>query len=208
MKKIQIILAITTVIFFMACGGGNKDGNSKSKVSVSTVEKSGLTINIGGEKKKFEPNSSWARHSAKSFFPNSDGSGKFSTSSTTIIPANVELDKERGIASINKKKLEKEDQFRVHFGFSGEKDTDEKTPIKVGEDVTKEDFAPNKIEFVTIYHFADGKETSVELDDNKWKGKINISGVNETTISGSIDITDGENTVKGTFSAEGEKSVK
>lgn len=35
-----------------------------------------------------------------------------------------------------------------------------------------------------------------------------ISGVSGTTITGSIDITDGENTVKGTFSAEGEKSVK
>ncbi len=206
MKKIQIILAITTAIFFMACGGGNKDGNSKSE---SVVEKSEITIKIGESEKKIEPSSSWAYHSVKSFSPNSDGSGSFKTSSTTIILANIELDKERGIASINKKKLDKPEQFRVHFGFTGEKGTDEKTPIKAGEYVTKEgDFIPNKVEFVTIYQVVDGTERAVELDDKKWKGKINISGVSGTTINGSIDITDGENTVKGTFSAEGEKSVK
>ncbi len=67
---------------------------------------------------------------------------------------------------------------------------------------------PNKVEFISIYHVVDGKETEVEFVDKTMNGKITISGVNGTTINGSIDITDGENTVKGTFSAEGEKSVK
>ncbi len=178
MKKIQIILAITIALFFMACGGGSNDGNSKNEGSKPTAEKSEITMNIGGQEKKFEPSSTWANHSVKSFSPNSDGSGQFQTSSTTIILANIELDKERGISSIQKKQLDKDGQFRVHFGFSGEKGTDEKTEIKAGDYQTNVDsYAPNKVEFVTIYHVAGGKETSVELDDKVIKGKITISGL-------------------------------
>ena len=69
-------------------------------------------------------------------------------------------------------------------------------------------YAPNKVEFVTIYHVVDGKETAVELDDKTMTGKITISGLSGTKMYGSIDITDGKNSVKGTFEAEGEKSVK
>ena len=139
MKKIQIILAITTALFFIACGGGNKDGNSSSEASKPSAGNSEITVSIGGQEKKFVPSSTWATHSVKSFSPNSDGSGQFKTSSTTIILANVELDKERGITSINKKQLDQPEQYRVHFGFSGEKGTDEKTEIKAGDYQTNAD---------------------------------------------------------------------
>lgn len=204
MKNALIVLAITTALFFIGCGTGNSDS-----VKPASSGKSELTVSIGGQEKKIVPSSTWATHSVKSFSPNSDGSGQFKTSSTTIILANLELDKERGIASINKKKLDQPQQYRVHFGFSGAKGTDEKAEIKAGEYQTNVDrYAPNKVEFVTIYHVVDGKETAVELDDKVMNGKITISGLSGTKIYGSLDVTDGKNTVKGTFEADGDKSVK
>lgn len=204
MKKLQIILAIATALFFAGCAAtGEKKADDGG--SAPAAEKPEIVFSVDGKENKFEPSGSWAYHTAKSYSKKDD---KFTTASTTIYLANVEIDGSGGFNTANKP-LDKEGQYRVSFGFSGEKGTDEKTPIKVGDYVAKsESFEPNKLDWVKIYHVAQGKESEVELDDKSWKGKATISGIDGTNVAGSIDITDGKNTVKGTFSAKGDKSVK
>jgi hypothetical protein len=197
MKKIQIILVIMTAVFFMtACGGGS--GNQ------SVAQKSEITVNTDGMEKKFEPTSTWAYHSTKTFTANSETS---TASITTVVLANFELDTQQAFISLGKQKLDKPEQIKVMFSFTGEKDTKVETPIKAGE-YTAEADKFRKVEPPTIYYVADGKEKSVEFDRNTMKGQLTISGVSGTTITGSIDVTDGKNSLKATFSANGQKSVK
>lgn len=199
MKKIQIILIIMTALFFMACGGGGKSEGGKLD-----VEKSEITVKADTVDKTFEPTSTWAYHSTKTF---SDSSGSSKSSITTVVLANFELASEQAFISLGKQKLEKPEQIKVSFGFTGEKETSVDTPIKTGE-YTAEADKFSKFETPTIYYFAEGNEKSVEFEQNTFKGKLTINKVSGTTISGSIDATDGKNTLKGNFSANGHKSVK
>ena len=66
----------------------------------------------------------------------------------------------------------------------------------------------SKVEKPKILYYVDGKEESIEFERNTSKRKITISGVSGTSITGDIDITDGKNSLKGSFSANGHKSVK
>lgn len=202
MKKTQIILVVTTALFFMACGGGNSNGKSEDGKPVA--EKSEITVKADGVEKTFEPTSTWAYHSTKSF---TDSSGASTSSITTIVLADFELDSEKAFISLGKQKLDKPEQIKVMFGFTGEKDTKVETPIKAGEYAAEADKF-SKVETPTIYYFADGQEKSVEFERNTFKGKLTINKVSGTTITGSIDVTDGKNTLKGSFSANGHKSVK
>lgn len=202
MKKINIILIFALAIFLAACGGAGGIGGGKSEI----------TATVDGQEKKFEPTSSWAYHSTKNFSLLIDGNREMSKSSiTTIFLANFELDSSQAFNSLGKQKLDKPEQVKVRFGFTGEKDSTVETSVAKGEYTPEPDDNKQKymkISSATIYRFADGKEEEIEFDMKKTTGKLTITGVSGTTVSGLIDITDGKNSLKGTFSANGDKSVK
>jgi hypothetical protein len=203
MKKHFLILTIA--VFFAACGG---TANNSESGSESLSQKSEIAFNVGGQEKKFEPNSTWAYHSTKTFSSIVDGKSEMSTASiTTIVLGNFELDTTQAFISLSKQKLDKPEQIKVMIGFTGEKDSKVDTPIKKGEYKAEGDKF-SKIESLKIFYFADGKEQIVDLDDKMMKGTLNIKSVSGTTITGDIDVTDGKTSLKGTFSANGHTSVK
>lgn len=193
MKKLLIPLTILIGVFLVACGGG---GSSE------------VTVKVDGQDKKFEPSSTWAYHSTKTFsYPENGKTVMTKSSISSIVLANYKLDTEQAFISLNKQKIDKPEQIKIMFSITGEKDSSVDVPVKAGE-YTAEAERFSKVDGVTIYYLADGNEKRVSLNDRKLKGKINISGVSNGTISGDIDVTDGENSVKGSFSATGDKSVK
>ncbi|MGE3468108.1 MAG: hypothetical protein AB7J13_14400 [Pyrinomonadaceae bacterium] len=197
--KLVLGVLIAAVMLIAACGGASPGGDS-----------SDLNLTIEGAQNTLSPKSSWAYHTSKSFSSSKDGqTDMFTSSSTTVVLANYELDTTQAFISLNKQKLDKPEQIKVSFGFSGEKGTSSSTPIAAGEYVAKKEmFEGNKLEFVTIYRFADGKQQQVSLNEKEWTGSLKINGVSGNVLSGSIDVTDGKNAIKGSFSANGHKSVK
>ncbi|MEZ5346757.1 MAG: hypothetical protein R2681_14495 [Pyrinomonadaceae bacterium] len=194
MKKLVPILLVAFSIFAAGCGGLGAGSN--------------ISVKVDGKEHTFEPKSTWAYHSTKSFSYPEDGKTVLTKSSVThIVLANFDLDTSQAFISLGKQKLEKPEQIKITLSITGEKETSVDTPIKAGAYKAEEEKF-NKVDSVTIYYFADGEEKRMILDDKKLKGTINIASVSDGTINGDVDVTDGENTVKGGFSAKGDKSVK
>lgn len=194
MKNLFIII-ITLLLAFMFTGCGNT-GSSEIKVKVD------------GQEKNFEPKSTWAYHSTKSFsYPENGKTIMTKSSISNIVLANYELDTEQAFISLSKQKIDKPEQIKVMFSITGDKESSVETPIKTGE-YSSEAERFNKVDGVTIYYFSDGQEKRVIMDGNKMKGKIIIDSVTDGTISGSIDANDDDNSVSGSFKAVGHKSVK
>ncbi len=201
MYRMSILTAVAVfAVFSAACGGGGSLGGGSSDIKLT----------IDGKESSLAPKSSWAYHTSKSFSSSKDGqTDMFTTSSTTVVVGNYDLDTSQAFISLNKQKLDKPEQIKISFGISGEKGSNHETPIAAGEYSAKKDsFEPKKLEFVTIYRFVDGKEQQTSLNEKDWNGNVTITGVSGTVVNGSIDVTDGKNTVKGSFSANGHKSVK
>lgn len=91
------------------------------------------------------------------------------------------------------KKINSSKQVRVSFGVTGEK----------GDFVERRkqsDFVGGQISWVDIYYFEDGQEKVARLKNIN--GNINIATVREKDVIGGIYVYDGENAVRGTFTAK------
>lgn len=92
-------------------------------------------------------------------------------------------------------KLESDKNVRITFGLKGEKGEDFQNPVQPGE------YTDNKLKWVDIYHFENGGQQVVNV--NERKGKVTITEVTDAEIKGSIDVTgeDGK-VVKANFTAK------
>lgn len=204
MNRKLLFMLVLTALVAAACGGA---GDSTTGTA-STAAKPEITAQYESQEKKFEPTSNWAYHSTKTFTEPVDGKSVMTTSSiTTIVLANFELDTKQAFITLGKQKLSDTSQIKVMLGFTGAQDTKVETAIKTGEYMADAD-KYNKVETPTIFYFADGQQKSIDFDRNTMKGKLNITEVNGSTIKGEIDVTDGKNSLKGNFVANGHKSVK
>jgi major membrane immunogen (membrane-anchored lipoprotein) len=202
MKKIIVMIMAALLT---ACSAGSQVGIGTKDSSKSYAAKRELAVKYAGKEQRVATVSAWAYHST---FTNTAAGGEISTSSSTsVVLANFELDTSQAFISINKRKIEKPEEVKVVFSFLGEKGTKEDTPIKAG-DYPAEGEIFGRIRGISIFHFTDGKEKQTEFDEKAMKGKLTIKSVQGTTVNGEIDVTDGTNSVKGSFSANGHKSVK
>ena len=80
----------------------------------------------------------------------------------------------------------------VTFGVKG--DGDFHNPVKPGE------YTGDKIRWVDFHYFKDSRSEVVNF--NRKQGTIRITSVSDAAVSGSIDVSDGERTVKGDFEAK------
>ena len=193
MKKIIIYLTIITSIFLIACGGGGSE----------------LNVKYGSQEKDFTPTSSFTYHTTKTFSKNANGEKeRTSASKSTIYLANFDLDTSKAMISLAKQKVSKAEEVKVVFAILGEAGSSgSKDPIKTGE------YLPENKQFKTLenvdifsYDGKDQKRTSFKF--NGMKGKVVIDSVTDEKITGSIDLSDGENSIKGTFTANSPKSSK
>ncbi|MEQ1643203.1 MAG: hypothetical protein ABL959_07140 [Pyrinomonadaceae bacterium] len=184
MRKLIVITMCSLLI--SACGGGS--GSS-------------LAIKSGDRSMSFT-----AKSSSTDFgnvIATSPGKPDLQTSVHTIYLANYEMD--RTNVGTMRKPLTSADQIRVEFSVTGEAATNEKTPFKVGTYVVANDKI-NDIRYVKVTTFADGKENKIDFDTmssmSKITGEVKLTSVTETELSGSIDITEGDKSVKGNFTAK------
>ena len=190
MKKLILLLGLS--ILATACGGGQGGGSSSSKMDVK----------IGGKDSSLSVKTSGTDNSVKTF---TDVGGKISTATSFYaIMANYDMD----LTNIGtmKKPVTAADQMRVMLQLIGEEGTDQKTMIKPG--IYKADPSGKfmKIDSLTVATFADGKEVRTDFDTmfsgSKITGQAEVKSVTADLISGTIDVTEGDKSVKGTFSAK------
>jgi hypothetical protein len=99
------------------------------------------------------------------------------------------------------KPLTGDDQLRVVLSLAGEQGGNEKTPPKAGTYSARADKFM-KVEDVLIVSRKGGGENKFWLDRSTLSGDVKVTSASATSISGDIDLTAGDNAIKGSFTAK------
>ena len=185
-----MILISIIAIFLSACGGAGV-GSSSPKVN----------IKVGGKDSTMEVKSGGVYYG--NVISTSPGKPSIQTFSHSIYLANYEMDTTN--AATMKKALTAPEQIRLLIGLQGEEGTKTDSPFKVGTYTLKAERF-NKVSVVMITTFADGKEKTDDFDTmssmSKAEGEVKITAVTADSVSGEINVTEGDKTIKGTFTAK------
>lgn len=130
-----------------------------------------------------------------------DINGKMTTAVVyNIHAANYDLDAGRFGASLNNP-MPADDSIRVMFSLVGEEGTKENSPLKAGTYSAKAD-KYMKVETVGIVTRKSGTDIKNWFDRSTLNGEVKVTSVSGDSASGEIDVTAGQNTIKGSFTAK------
>jgi len=99
------------------------------------------------------------------------------------------------------------EQMRVEIQLTGEDGSGKDSPFKVGTYAAQAD-KTSGVRVVKIRTFADGKQTDASFNslmgysDKKAAGEVKITNVTADTVSGEVDLTEGDKSIKGAFTAK------
>ena len=188
MKKLLVLIGASLLL--SACGGAGL-GTSAPKLDVKVGGKDS-TLNV--------------KSGAVSFgnvISTAPGKPNIQTFAHTIYIANYELD--TTTPGWMRNPLTAPDQMRVDLQLTGEEGTKDDSPFKVATYSAKADKF-NSVRFVRINAFADGKQTETDFDTSfskeKVSGEVKITSVTADTVSGEVNLTEGDKSIKGTFTAK------
>lgn len=186
MKKFWLMIIATVLV--SACGAM---GNGSSKLDIKIAGKdSTLAIKSGGV-----------------YYGNvistAPGKPSVQTFAHDIYLANYEMDTTSGLTM--RKPLTAADQMRVELQLTGEEGTKTDSPFKVATYNAKYDKV-NGVRSIIVVTFADGKETKTVFDtmglSPKAAGDVKLTAVTADSISGEINLSDGDKSIKGNFTAK------
>lgn len=198
MKTLFLVIGLS--IFLTACGAaGTNPGGGASNAGTSTaVGGSKLDVRAGGKDSTLNVKSGGASFSGMNY--SIPGKPATKASIHTIHIANYELDG-KAPATV----LTTPDQMRVDIRIIGEEGTWDTSPFKVGTYDPKAELF-NKVSNITIVTFADGKQVETRFDNSssnkKIDGDVKITSVTADTVSGEVNLTEGDKSVKGPFTVK------
>lgn len=114
--------------------------------------------------------------------------------------ANYDLDATNFAMTLDKP-LTSDDQIRVMFSLIGGQGTDGKAPLKAGTYSAKADKFL-KVETVGIVSRKGGADSKVWLDRSTLAGEVKITSASADEISGDIDVSTGDTSIKGSFTVK------
>jgi hypothetical protein len=188
----RFLIVIFASLWLTACGAAGL-GTSAPK----------LDVKVGGKDSTVNVKSGAVYYSGMAFTAPDKPTVK--TSIHTIYLANFEMDT-TGPAWMNKP-LTAPDQMRVGLSLTGEDGTNEKSPFKVGT-YSAQTANVNGVRSASILTFADGKQTEtrfeslMSLGGKGANGEVKITSVTADTVSGEVNLTEGDKSIKGTFTAK------
>jgi len=183
--SVLFLFTIAFSLLFAGCGKG-VGGNSLHIKSAATGEKD------------FANKSSYAFAVTKTF---TDINNKITTASAyNVYVANYDLDAGNFAMTLDKP-LTSDDQVRVMFSLIGEQGTNDKSPLKAGTYSAKAD-KYLRVETVGIVSRKGGADSKVWFDRSTVTGEVKVTSASGDSISGDVDITAGENVIKGSFTAK------
>ena len=180
-----IVLLLTfAALLFAGCG---KSGVSGLHVKSAATGEKDLPVKT-----------SYAFAVTKSF---TDTSGKVTTApSFRTYVASYDLDAGNFAMTLDKP-LTSDDQVRVVFSLVGEQGGNEKTPPKAGTYSAKADKFM-KVEDVGIVSRKGGPDNKFWFDRGTVTGQVKVTSATAESISGDVDLTAGDNNIKGSFTAK------
>ena len=192
MKK-TLFLIIGVSIFLTACGAAGV---------APTAPK--LDIKVGGKSSTLDVKSGVVNPSEMVF--TAPGKPNVKTFLHKIYIANFEMDTS-GVAWMNNP-LTAPEQMRVQIELTGEEGTDKNSPFKVGTYTAQAD-KTSGVRTVIIRTFADGKQIDTKFDSlmsigggKKAEGEVKITNITADIVSGEVDLTEGDKSIKGSFTAK------
>lgn len=178
------LTAIAGLILTVAC---SKSGNA------------GLQIKSPAIGEKDSPvKSSYAFAVTKSF---TDITGKITTAASyRTYVANYDLDSGNFAMTLDKP-LSSDDQLRIVFSLVGDEGTNEKAAPKVGTYSAKADKFM-KVEDVAIVSRKAGADSKTWLERGTIGGEVKVTSATADEMSGDINLTSGDHSIKGSFTAK------
>lgn len=192
MRALSLVI-IGASLFLSACGSAGLGTSQK------------LDIKLGGKDSTLTVKSATVNYS--SMFSTSPGKPEIQTFVHTIYIANYEMD--TSDPGWMQKPLTAPDQMRVDLQLTGEAGTTIDSPFKVATYGPKADAVKgvfNGARSIRIITVANGKETRTDFDTGfggeKVSGEVKITSVTADTVSGEVNLTEGDKSIKGSFTAK------
>ena len=186
-RVISVLFLFTIALSLLLAGCGNRGGgNSLHVKSAATGEKD------------FPIKSSYTFAVTKTF---TDVNNKMTTASAyNVYVANYDLDAGNFAMTLDKP-LTSDDHTRVVFSLIGAEGTNDKSPLKAGTYSAKAD-KYMKVESAGIVTRKNGADGKLWLDRSTLTGEVKVTSASANSISGDVDLTAGENMIKGSFTAK------
>lgn len=202
MKK--VILVICAGIVLSACSGGAGNsgtaGNSATGAKPATTGAGTIEVKLKDKSYKLEPKALW--FFSEDWTINLPDGKNIPTSNRYVVAANYDLETTYG-RSNTMKKIESADNVRVMIALQDKENVTKDAPPTVG------DYGPKLEEFqkllnVQVFTMESGMRPAINISgsysDNK--GGVKIISVSGDTVTGEIDFSNTENTIKGPFTAK------
>lgn len=187
LTRVSVTLCVIALISALGIFGCGKAGGGGIHVK---------SANTGD--KELATKSSYAFGVTKTF---TDISGKISTASAYYTyAANYDLDAGNFGLTLDKP-LTADDNVRVVFNLIGEEGTNDKSPLKAGTYSAKADKFM-KVETVGIVSRKGGADAKFWLDRSTLTGEVKLTSASADEIAGDINVSAGDNSIKGSFTAK------
>ncbi|MDT4968087.1 MAG: hypothetical protein QOJ64_2824 [Acidobacteriota bacterium] len=182
-------LLIAVALALGACGKSGEGGAAGGGIHVKAP---------GMDERDITAKSGAAYAVTKSF---TDKENKITTAASyRVYVANYDLDPSQYAMSMNKP-LTADDQARVVFSLVGEEGTKDPSPLKAGTYAAKADKFM-KVEDVSIVSRKGGQDNEINVDRSGLTGEVKIASVSGDTVSGELNLTSGDTSIKGPFTAK------
>ncbi|HKO35255.1 MAG TPA: hypothetical protein VJV21_02170 [Pyrinomonadaceae bacterium] len=196
MKKLGAIILVS--ILLTACGGAGSSGGTGNSADPSASK---LDFKVAGKDSTL--NVKTGAIYLGNVISTAPGKPNIQTFAHTIYLANYEM--ETTSPGWTRKVPSAPDQMRIDIQLTGEEGTKTESPFKVGTYSAKADKF-NSVRFAQVITFADGKQAKTFFDtlpsDSKVDGEVKITEVTADSVTGEVNLIDGGNSIKGTFTAK------
>jgi len=187
LRRLTLALMLIATVCLLLLSGCSKGGGNSLHVKSPAAGEKDVAIKSG-----------YAYAVTKTF---TDISGKMTTAATyNFSAANYDLDAANFGMTLDKP-MTSDDNLRVMFSLVGDEGTKDNAPLKAGTYSAKAD-KYMKVETVGIVTRKGGAETKTWLDRSMLNGQVKVNSVSDDSASGDIDVTAGDITIKGSFTAK------
>jgi hypothetical protein len=175
------------VMALVMSGCGKGGGGNGIHVKFATTGEKDLVIKSG-----------YAFPVTKTF---TDVNGKMTTASAyNVYLANYDLDAKNFAMTLDKP-LAADDQVRAVFSLIGDEGTNDKSAVKAATYSAKAD-KYDKAESAGIVARKNGADVKSWLDRSMLAGEVKVTSASADEISGDVNLSSGDMTIKGSFTAK------
>lgn len=192
-RRVNRLACLILCLSFAACSGGAKRGE---KAGVNNSKK--ISISYDGNQTTWEQTSGLAFSLVKTLVSDVDSRFKEKARVHRIVLANYDLG-QNDEQPEKYRRIEAPKQYRVEIQIEPEQSAQDE-PLRVGTYTFKPE-PYNRLSFVFISYYREGKDYSDGLQSSKFQGHVKITSVTDGWVEGVIDVTDGDEAVSGSFIA-------